>query len=425
MRLAPLLVILSLGLALPGCGDSGEAGGGDDEFFEDDLELQSGARVLEATVRDEALVSSDEEAGEYVFDAAALASAGIEIESGNVLLIAEEALIRVTSATPRAGELVVTGDPATLPDLVDNGILAWDLELGAEGTPAPLLLIGDKLIAPKGGGLSGGSIDYSTEVDGFKISVKVTPDSNAGQLQVVIQVDRGVGGAVDFRAVATGTVRLFRHVLDMGIRGGVTENWGFATRNLEFNVEVELAGANAGTASTTLVLPGPFQLRFPIPTTLPLGLNVAVTFNLLASPCQRFDAVRRKLSLSRLCRLPPDGNGGVHDRRKQWCNDRRDLRPQHCGLVGAGRFYARVLRTTNRAQCARKPSDRPPGQHLLDVGPAPRGPFVRPLHRKRGSAVAPGHRHRGILRHRPRGVQAHVLHERPLQGHRRLPRIGA
>ncbi|MBW1832813.1 MAG: hypothetical protein JRJ10_14155, partial [Deltaproteobacteria bacterium] len=157
MRLAPLLVILSLGLALPGCGDSGEAGGGDDEFFEDDLELQSGARVLEATVRDEALVSSDEEAGEYVFDAAALASAGIEIESGNVLLIAEEALIRVTSATPRAGELVVTGDPATLPDLVDNGILAWDLELGAEGTPAPLLLIGDKLIAPKGGGLSGGS----------------------------------------------------------------------------------------------------------------------------------------------------------------------------------------------------------------------------------------------------------------------------
>ncbi|MBW2188846.1 MAG: hypothetical protein JRG93_04520 [Deltaproteobacteria bacterium] len=282
MRLAPLLVILSLGLALPGCGDSGEAGGGDDEFFEDDLELQSGARVLEATVRDEALVSSDEEAGEYVFDAAALASAGIEIESGNVLLIAEEALIRVTSATPRAGELVVTGDPATLPDLVDNGILAWDLELGAEGTPAPLLLIGDKLIAPKGGGLSGGSIDYSTEVDGFKISVKVTPDSNAGQLQVVIQVDRGVGGAVDFRAVATGTVRLFRHVLDMGIRGGVTENWGFATRNLEFNVEVELAGANAGTASTTLVLPGPFQLRFPIPTTLPLGLNVAVTFNLLA-----------------------------------------------------------------------------------------------------------------------------------------------
>ena len=281
IRLIPLLVLLSLGLAVPGCGD-GDGGGSDEDFIDDELELQSGARVVEASVRDEALVSSDDETGEYVFDAAALASAGIEIESGNVLLIADEALIRVTSVTPQAGELVVMGDPATLPDLVDNGVLAWDLGLRAEGTPAPSLLIGDKVIAPKAGSKAGGSIDYSTEVDGFAISVKVTPDSNAGQLKVVIQIERSISGAVDFRAVATGTVRLFRHVLDMGIRGGVTENWGFSTRNLEFNVEVELAGANAGTASTTLVLPGPFQLRFPIPTTLPLGLNVAVTFNLLA-----------------------------------------------------------------------------------------------------------------------------------------------
>ena len=115
------------------------------------------------------------------------------------------------------------------------------------------------------------------------ISVKVTPNSSAGQLEVRIQVDRSVGGGtVDFPAVATGTIRLFRHALDLEIRDGVTENWGFSTRDLEFNVDVEVAGADAGTASTTLVLPGPFQLRFPIPTTLPLGLNVAVTFNLVA-----------------------------------------------------------------------------------------------------------------------------------------------
>jgi hypothetical protein len=284
IRRIPLLVLLALALVLPGCGDGDGGGDGPEEdVFVDELELHSDARVVEAPVRDDALVSSDEEAGEYVFDAAALAAAGIEIDTGNVVLIADEALIRVTSVTPQAGQLIVMGDPATLPDLVGDGVLSWDLELGAEDMPAPLLLIGDQVIAPKdGGGLKAGSIDYSTEVDGFSISVKVTPDSNAGQLRVVITIERGVGGAVDFRAVATGTVRLFRHVLDFGVRGGVTENWGFATRNLEFSVEVELAGANAGTASTTLVLPGPFQLRFPIPTTLPLGLNVAVTFNLLA-----------------------------------------------------------------------------------------------------------------------------------------------
>lgn len=285
IRLTPPLVLLCLGLVMPGCGDGGgdgSGGGPEEDVFVDELELQEGARVLEASVRDDALIRSDEETGEYVFDAAALASAGVDIGAGDVVLIAEEALIRVASATPQAGELIVMGAPATLPDLVGDGVLAWDLELGAEDMPAPLLLIGDKIIAPQGGGLKSGSIDYSTEVDGFAISVKVTPDSNAGQLEVVITVERGAGGAVDFRAVATGTVRLFRHVLDFGVRGGVTENWGFATRNLEFKVAVELAGANAGSASTTLVLPGPFQLRFPIPTSLPLGLNVAVTFNLLA-----------------------------------------------------------------------------------------------------------------------------------------------
>jgi hypothetical protein len=282
-----LTSIVALILVLPACGGDGNGNGGSggipEDFIDESLELQSGARVIEASLRDEALVSSDEEAGEYVFDASALAAGGIEIEPGQVVLIADEALFHAASVVPQGEELVITGSPATLPDLVDQGVLQWDLGLGSETMPAPVFLIGDQELAPKGGASSGGSIDYSTEIDGFSISVKVTPSSSAGRLDVQIQVDRSVGGdSIDFRAVATGTVRLFRHSLDLAIQGGATESWGFATQNLEFDLEVEVAGANAGTASTTLVLPGPFQLRFPIPTTLPLGLNVAVSFNLLA-----------------------------------------------------------------------------------------------------------------------------------------------
>jgi hypothetical protein len=267
--------------AIPGCGDSGDNGGGAaNDFVEEDLELQDNARVIEATLRDEALISSDKEADEYVFDAQALASAGVEIATGDVLLIAEQALIRVTSTTTRGDELVVTGEDAMLPDLIENGRLAWDLALDSESMPAPTLLIGDKEVAPKANG-TGGSINYSTMVGEFSISVKVTPNSAARQLEVELVVSSSSGGG-EFRAVANGKVRMFRHALAMDISGGRTTNWSFDTNDMDVEIDLELAGANIQTVQTAFVLPGPFQLRFPIPTSLPLGLNVAVTFNVVA-----------------------------------------------------------------------------------------------------------------------------------------------
>ncbi|MGB5811227.1 MAG: hypothetical protein WBG86_11890 [Polyangiales bacterium] len=304
IRTSVLALLLS---ALPACGDdttggAGGSGGAGNDFLDDDFVLQDNARIVDADLRDDALISANDETGEYVFDSSALAAAGIDIEAGNTLLIADQFLVTVASATESAGELLVMGTPAALPDLVQDGFIQWDLGLGSETLPAPVLLIGDQVVYSKGGAGLGDSIDYSTEVDGFSITVKITPNSSARQLEVQIQIDRSAGGGtVDFRAVATGTIRLFRHALDLDIQDSTTQNWAFGARNLEFELEVEAAGANAGTVSTTLVLPGPFQLRFPIPTSLPLGLNLALSINLLAevdlpalaSASTQFDATFR------------------------------------------------------------------------------------------------------------------------------------
>ncbi len=102
-----------------GCG--GTDGGSSDlgpTYVDDSLELRTSSRVIDADLRDEALISSDVESGEYVFDATLLDAAGVAIESGHVLLIAEQTLIQVTSTTTRGNELVVNSDPATLPELV-------------------------------------------------------------------------------------------------------------------------------------------------------------------------------------------------------------------------------------------------------------------------------------------------------------------
>jgi len=285
IRASMLAVLLS---ALAACGDdatggAGGSGGAAEDFLDDNFVLRDEARVIDADLRDEALISADDEAGEYVFDSGVLSAVGIDIQSGNTLLIADQSLIAVATSSESAGELLVTGTPASLPDLVEDGFLQWDLGLGSETLPAPVLIIGDQVVYSKQGSGLGDSIDYSTEVDGFSITVRVTPNSGAGQLEVQIQIDRSAGGGtVDFRAVATGTIRLFRHALDLDIEGSSTQSWAFGARNLEFELEVEAAGANAGTVSTTLALPGPFQLRFPIPTSLPLGLNLALSINLLA-----------------------------------------------------------------------------------------------------------------------------------------------
>ena len=280
-----LLFVLAAAVALVGCGgDSGGDGGGGSggsqtDVIEDELELRTDSRVVEEDVRDEGLIRSDEEAGEYVFDAAVLSDAGVDIEAGNVLLIAEEALIRVTSATVNGSELVVVGDPATLPELVD-GRLSWDLALGGDDAPTPTLLIGDREIE---GVRKQGSIDYSAEVGGLNVSLTFTPTSSRNEFSVMVTIEKGVEPAVEFRAVGTGRASGFRHLLDVAMASGETSSWSFSMRNLDIEMEVEMAGANTGNANLAHVLPDPFALRIPIPTALPLGLNIKISFGFVAT----------------------------------------------------------------------------------------------------------------------------------------------
>lgn len=279
-----LLFLLTLVLSVVGCGDSGNdgaggSGGSEEGVITEELELRPDSVVIEEDVRDEGLVRSDEASGEYVFDAAVLSEAGVDIAAGDVLLIAEEALIRVTSATVIGSDLVVNGDPATLPELVD-GRLSWDLPLSADDTLTPTLLIGDREIE---GVRKQGSIDYSADVGGFKVSLSFTPTSSRNEFSVMVVIEKGVEPAVEFRAVGTGRVSGFRHLLDVAMTGGETDSWSFSMRNLDIEMEVEMAGANSGMADLAHVLPEAFVLRIPIPTTLPLGLNIKISFGFTAS----------------------------------------------------------------------------------------------------------------------------------------------
>jgi len=275
-----------LGILFACGGEDAPSNGGpgpniDDEpnVLTEDLELAEEAVVVDVDLRDAALLEADFETDRYVFDLSELEAAGLQIAPGDVLLVADVALVRVGAATSSGGELTVTGRDASLNELVTDGRLAWDLAL--DGTPdtEPKVFLGDLELARKDG--LGDSVNYSTEVNGFSVSVEITPDSSARQLQVRIIVGREAPGG-EFRAVAEGTVGYFRHALSYDVEDGNVVDFASSLERLGFDLEVEVAGANAETASATLVLPGPFRIVVPIPTALPLGLNVAITFNLLA-----------------------------------------------------------------------------------------------------------------------------------------------
>jgi hypothetical protein len=251
----------------------------DPNILEEDLQLAEEAVVVDVGLRDSALLEADLEADRYVWDLAELESAGLQFRPGDVVLIGELALVRVDAATATGDELILTGSDASLNELVTDGRLAWDLAL--DGTPdtEPKVFLGDLELRRKDG--LGDSVNYSTEIDGFSVSVELTPNSGARQLGVKIVVGRTAPGG-EFRAVAEGTVGYFRHGLTYDVDEGSVTNFATSLERLGFDLNVEVAGANAETASTTLVLPGPFRIVVPIPTSLPLGLNVAITFNLLA-----------------------------------------------------------------------------------------------------------------------------------------------
>ncbi|MEM6369700.1 MAG: hypothetical protein AAGD10_02400 [Myxococcota bacterium] len=245
----------------------------------EDLQLTESSVVVDVGLRDTALLESDLQADRYVWDLSELEAAGVDIEVDDVLLVGELALIRVEETTVNGSELVVTGRDATLNELVTDGQLTWDLAL--DGTPEmeAKVFLGDLELERKDG--LADQVMYSTEVDGFSVSVQVRPDSGIRQLEVEIVVSRTTSGG-EFRAVAQGTVGYFRHGLNYEVQGGDVVQFASSVERLGFDIEVLVAGANAETASTTLVLPGPFRIVVPIPTALPLGLNVAITFNLLA-----------------------------------------------------------------------------------------------------------------------------------------------
>src|SRR5690625_143092 len=91
-----------------------------------DVAYKSDAQILSGQELD-ALVSADQDSGEYIFDAAAVQNADITLHEGEVLLLAGRSLVRVIDVVESGEQVNVATEPASLDELIHEGTVAWDV----------------------------------------------------------------------------------------------------------------------------------------------------------------------------------------------------------------------------------------------------------------------------------------------------------
>lgn len=241
----------------------------------------------------------------YVLDARS-PGAG-ELRPGSVLLIPGVALRRVTSVDEAGGRLTVETEFAALTDAIENGDIAWDVDLPVgspfqtdpDTTPldvpvaSPIPDTGADTLVAEGAGviLPDGThqqVSWNlTQNDELPLRWQYQDGYNtylfalgvgANDLTVRVQVTRDLGGRTALAYTATGTVRPPRSAGSIRIRDGQLDQASIDQMGLSGTVELEIAAAGAGKAPVDFELPGLwFKYIIPVgPIPLTLGMNARV-----------------------------------------------------------------------------------------------------------------------------------------------------
>ena len=265
------------------------------------------------------LTAADDDAGTYTFDRDALATAGLELAEGDVLLLAGRALRRVTGVTDAGGAVTVQSEPATLADAVQDGTVAWDVPLAfsfdqflaavdddaqALGAPgevraastgqARLARIGmrmpDGQVVPVQSGedvgkaihdsievdREAGSVAWTYEAQGNTFRFRLT--SHGDSVDILVVVSRGAAGDSTMAFRGEGTITSMRSTATTSYADGELTSSDIDVQELGGTLDLTLAVAGAGVSPVELEVPVPMLtytwLVGPVPVTVDLTAQV-------------------------------------------------------------------------------------------------------------------------------------------------------
>ena len=153
-----------------------------------DVTLTEGTVLLPLESIASGLTNEDETSGSYSFRPA---TPGLDqIQVGSVVILAGKALRRVTAIEDRGGETVVSTQPATLNEAIQDGTIDWKQQLGFGDGVADLggveVFWGDVALAAQLT-FDGEAVSYSGQIRGFRVETKLTPQPGRLNIEMTIR----------------------------------------------------------------------------------------------------------------------------------------------------------------------------------------------------------------------------------------------
>lgn len=270
------------------------------------------------------LKKSDDVAGTYVFDAKAAKAAGLDLGKGRVLLLAGQALRRITASNTSGGDITLKTEQASLADAIEEGEVAWDVPISFDfrqfetstkadrsgATPKPrssslrpgdpgsarpqltqisMAMPGGRVVPVQSGPEiaeaildsieikpEDGSVAWTYESHGNKYQFRLT--AHGESVDILVVVSREVGGDAKMAFRGEGSIGSLRSTSANNYVGGELTGGEVVMQNLNVDLKLSATAAGAGVSPVDLKIPVPMLtytwLVGPVPVTVDLTAQI-------------------------------------------------------------------------------------------------------------------------------------------------------
>jgi hypothetical protein len=211
----------------------------------------------------------------YTFDHDAPAIAALQ--AGQIAVLSGIAYRKVVSVTDTGTGYELVTERTTLPEAMTSGTIDWShaVDFGAIGS-APQAYAFDQPLGKTSEALSG-AITYDGEIQGYKVSVTLTP--NAGRLEISSNVSLEVLGEKRFAVEGTGFIESFASQGHAVVGNGQLLEFQAGQTQVRGELHAKAAAFNTGLNDELLNIPLgidiPIQIG-PVPMILKVKANINV-----------------------------------------------------------------------------------------------------------------------------------------------------
>lgn len=177
----------------------------------------------------------------YTFDAAGVASSGLDLSPGRILVIHGLALRKISSVQQAGPDLVVETEYATLTEAITEGTIAWDRLIDFSPETISSVTVAGQEVRPRADGVvpqfkfTVG--DFTYEIDWELLGDKAT---------FKFTVEKSLAGPAGAKFVAEGEISSFRSSDLIAIQGSQLQNFDHKLEGLQGDLTLKLIVAASG-----------------------------------------------------------------------------------------------------------------------------------------------------------------------------------